>query len=559
MRRTFFPSALFGLCSTCLLLLGLSSLRSDPRLFAQSQHPNRHSPDLNESFGELWFAPDDSEGADRSDSPNLEEDLAFSQLEIDPEAWDTGPVAGDPSVNDPKAGYLTSGESSGYRYYYRFVAEDSWSVDSASVDEEAGDPWLWLSDLPQDAEDSAGPAEYGFIDEYSSEEAARYEMAQEGCWQDHETTLAETEADLPWDTESYELLEPQDNVAGRGGRCLILNRRIVVAAKSVGETMITVAELEAEMEAERARAYHQPDYEADVAAGWLFAANRNTDLESFAFNTSSTDEIDAFGLFEEQTDDEAYEAWEVLEDQGFDQLGPEEMNEWDEVDDSLGPAVPETSSPELLPRDDSAATSPGNAEDRFESWIIVNHEPIVGTSSDDGESSAPIFDTPWHGEPGENFAWPELSEHETLSAPETADSQLEQQDDAVDRGNDDPFPWMDPADDRYYDSSFGEETEEGMFGEDAESHEPISNRDMPWDKGDALSGDLGEEWDLGQRGYHPSEMAPPIGDPNDEGVSTEDVTAEEVTDFGGESDDSVSLKRMGAAVMGLVSPFRFWH
>ncbi len=562
MRRTFFPSALFGLCSTCLLLLGLSSLRSDPRLFAQSQHPDRYSPDSNDSFSEVWFTPDDFEEAYYGESPCVEDDWTFSWLDIDPDAWDTGAVPGDPSVNDPKAGYATSSEPSGYRYYYRFVAEDPWSGDSTAMDQEASEPWLWLSDLPEDSGDLTGPSEYGFIDEYSSEEAARYEMAQEGCWRNDEMTLADTDGDLPWYEESYELLQPQENVGGRGGRCLILNRRTLAGEGSVGAKMITVAELEAELQAERAQAYHQPDYEADVAAGWLFAANRSEDLDDLAFNPSSDGEIDAFEFFEEEIeeiDDEAYEQWEVLEEQDVDAFSTEEINEWDEADDYLGTTVPETPSAESEPRHDSAATSPEDAEEPYESWIIVNHEPIVGISSGDSEPPASVGDTPWHGEPGENFVWPMLAEETDVASPAAEDDLLEEQTGAMDRGDEDQFLWMDPADDRYYDSSFEDNAEQEMLDGTSESGESISGWDVSQDENDPSTGDLGEEWDVGERGYRPAEMAAPVADPFGEHLSPGEDAYEDATNFQGEGGDSVSLKRMGAALVELVSPLRFWH
>jgi len=70
---------------------------------------------------------------------------------------------------------------------------------------------------------------------------------------------------------------------------------------------------------------------------------------------------------------------------------------------------------------------------------------------------------------------------------------------------------------------------------------------------------LGEEWDVGERGYRPAEMAAPVADPFGEHLSPGEDAYEDATNFQGEGGDSVSLKRMGAALVELVSPLRFWH
>jgi len=295
-----------------------------------------------------------------------------------------------------------------------------------------------------------------------------------------------------------------------------------------------------------------------VAAGWLFAANRSEDLYDLAFNPSSGGEIDEFESFEEKMDDEAYEQWEVLEED-VDAFSTEEMNDWDQADDYLGTTVPETPSAESVPRHNSAAASPEDAEEPYESWIIVNHEPIVGISSDDSEPLASVSDTPWHGEPGENFVWPMLAEETDMPSPAAEGDLLEEQTGTMDRRDDDQFLWMDPADDRYYDNSFEEDVEEETFEATSESDESISGWAMPRDENDPLTGGLGEEWDVGQRGYHPTQMAAPVGDSLGEDLSPGVDATEDATNFQDESGDSVSLKRMGAALVELVSPLRFWH
>ena len=100
MRKTFFPSALFGLCSTSLLLLGLSSLRTDPRIFAQSQN-SVHSPQSSRlSADEVRLTPDQPDWSSDSGSTFSEDEYASADFDIDLDAWDTCLLYTSPSPRD---------------------------------------------------------------------------------------------------------------------------------------------------------------------------------------------------------------------------------------------------------------------------------------------------------------------------------------------------------------------------------------------------------------------------------------------------------------------------
>lgn len=565
MRKTFFPSALFGLCSTSLLLLGISSLRTDPRLFAQSGSSS-HRPQA--SFASQGKGQLDGDSPDRAnpgthfwsvvEEPYLELDNASS-------AWDTGTVPDDPSLNDPKSGYVSSPDSLDYRYYYRFIAEDSWSEDTPHATKAEDEDWQWLSNLSDKLANSAVMPEYSFIDEYSSEEAARYEMAQEGDWRGEGRGLVNADGYFPWHEKYYYymLMDPQSEVGRPHSRCSVMtfdgeSRKQAKAVKTM-----TVAELESIVAAEHAKSLYQPDYEADVAAGWLFAANRESPWEELATFSMASDEIAAFNTqdgYNDEIEAEAYEDWEFFEDDVFVEsdvaYGTNDVN--DAEDGTSENADPGVSTMESSSYPDLGSTLLEGLEAESETWVIVNHEPLVA-NSEHSEAVQPLTDTPWHGEPGEGFVWAEPVEAEESNLI------LRQRDDEPQARSDfmedheDQFEWVDPYDDRYYDSFEGE-TEQVGAGEKDESLEPITGWNGSWDDCDFSPSEFGEAWDYDRPGYTPSETAPPVTELYESlEASTTHTDAEHARshDFELDNEDSISLRRMGSALLDLIPRFQF--
>jgi len=561
MRKTFFPSALFGLCSTSLLLFGLSSLRTDPRLFAQVQHP-AHPAHSNAATSDIVLVSDHGDWANSDELTLADDEQNISNSDIDPRAWDTGPVPGDPLASDPKAGYTTPSEPSGYRYYYRFIAEDAWSEGSSSADQSGDDSWLWLSDSSEPTEDAQAHLQYGFIDEYSSEEAARYEMAQEASGQQDASELAESDGYFPWYEKYYYFLDTQAEVGRRYGRCAVSSSQSSLFGQSRSDRLITAGELDAILSADRAEAFSHPDYEADVAAGWLFAAHREIDVDNLAVHGASSDLLADFDGGADEADAEAYEQWDALEDDesaSFNEENPQSGLE-ETMDNASDSTSFEGSSSESYLRDDSAVIPAEEGED-YESWIIVNHEPIVGTSPDDDAtlSLAATTDTPWHGEPGENFVWLEESKG-TESGPDLLIPENQTESDASMMNGDgqDQFEWVDPYDDRYYDygDSSGERTDESGMGREDESSDPITGWNADWDENGFAEKDSGEAWDYDRPGYRPSETAPAVGDSYEQEFDDWTPAAGESEGFESDDGDSVSLRRMGSALLGLIPHFR---
>jgi len=222
----------------------------------------------------------------------------------------------------------------------------------------------------------------------------------------------------------------------------------------------------------------------------------------------------------------------------------------------------EASSGELLLRDDSVAIPAEEEEESYESWIIVNHEPIVGASPDDDASRSitMLIDTPWHGEPGENFVWMETSDV-TDSGPDLLVPKSRTESDAslLNGDGEDQFEWVDPYDDRYYDygDSSREKTDEPSMGQEHESSAPITGWNTDWDENGFAEEDSGEAWDYDRPGYSPSEMAPAIGDSYEADFDDGTPARSQSEGFEPNSEDSISLRRMGSAVLELVPRFRF--
>ncbi|MGQ9771092.1 MAG: hypothetical protein ACUVQG_11105 [Thermogutta sp.] len=568
MRKTFFPSALFGLCSTSLLLLGLSSLRTGPRIFAQSENSSHLPQRLTTSQAESWLAAECPDWANPGthlstvvEEPDLELNNASS-------AWDNGPVADDPSANDPKGGYISATDSLGYRYYYRFIAADSWSEETADATKAEGEDWQWLGNLSDKLANSTVMPEYSFIDEYSSEEAARYEMAQEGDWRAESEGLVDADGYFPWHEKYYYymLLEPQPMVGGPHSRCSVVTFDSKSWKQAEAVKTMTAAELESIVAAEQAAFLRQPDHEADVAAGWLFAANREVPLEDLDLPAMTSTEIAFFNLqdsYKEEIEDEVYEDWELFEDDVFGESDIEyDANVTDGVKDDASenadagaPATESSSYPDL------GSTLLEGLEADSETWVIVNHEPLVA-NSEHSEAVQPLTDTPWHGEPGEGFVWAEPVEEEDSNLilrqrdgePQAASDFTED--------HEDQFEWVDPYDDRYYDF-FEEETEQVGAGEKDESLEPITGRNGSWDDYDFSLSEFGEAWDYDRPGYTPSETAPPVSESYEslEASTTyrdTDVEQASPNDFEIDNEDSISLRRMGSALLDLIPRFQFW-
>jgi len=541
MRKTAFSTAVFGLCSSALLLIGLSSLRGPLPVLAQNRASETSAP----STGMLA----DGSG---SEATTLSSDGGATTNDPFNGAWDTGPVPDDPLAAQESASSAASADpTSGYRYYYRFVPEEEdfvWVEDSDDGQEKndyaaeteisdfddslsGNSDESLASTLPPDVKEPSETIQYSFVDEYSPEEAARYEMAQENRSEESSSGDLELAEDgyFPWYQKYYYLMGNQEHVGSRPNYCRIEDEKT---------TEPTPAPATADSgDAASGPGYSfdgrtwEPDYEADVAAAWLFAASRHLTGADEAAERQLADMSD--NPAQEEADslpDEAYEewdaysemtdpAWEVMsddeglvpsegnpknqaeaefaeevmpsEEEGFSPDALDDSGEYESYDDAM-----EDDSYEDAMKDDESFTpdEPAAPEDDT-TWTIVNPEPIVSSSadSDDSSPSTPlIFDTPWHGEPGENFFWVESD-----TVPET------------------------PA----------------TIDQSAESEDMDSSYD--WNSGDW---DGGSMWDVDIPGYRMSDETPAVGD-NRDGQFQDDL--ESTSDPAGESSQGEDFQGEG--------------
>lgn len=396
MTKTFIPAALFGISSTALLTIGLSSLYTTGQLYAHYGDPatrslltsDTHYEDLSarpmvaSEYGgwspsveqaELpedanWTAGDDTEsGKESSNSAGLmNNDATNCPAEIN--------EAGQNRVRDIA---LKS-----YCYYYRFVAQDVWAENGC--EQFPNDDTLAV----------AAEGTYNFVDEYSSEEAARYEMAQESRSAESldqfvagTEEVAGTEASERWSSyeKYYFYIDPEDYVGVKPSlESLQQELACQRSDDSAGDgwrpaqRFITVAELEELIQAELGESYRQPDYEADVAAAWLFAGKMDAATAVVHTEDAAADKT---------VENTAGDNW-----------------------------MPSTEATDASGAEDRFSLSEAEASEENQ-WTIINPEPIVGTPwQSSAEASAQtanepfVTDTPWHGEPGEEFSWPDDDE-----------------------------------------------------------------------------------------------------------------------------------------------------
>ncbi|WP_347243317.1 hypothetical protein [Thermogutta sp.] len=526
MRKTAFSTAVFGLCSSALLLIGLSSLREPLPVLAQNRSSETSVPATETlSYESEW-----------------EESVLASHQDVaanDPfnGAWDTGPVPDDALAAQESASSAPSIDpTSGYRYYYRFTPDhkdfvriedsDGWrekhndpdKAEFASSDDSlSGNPDKPAEPtLPSDAKQGSETLQYSFVDEYSSEEAARYEMAQENRSQASYSGTLELAEDgyFPWYEKYYYLMSSQEHVGTRPNQCRV-NEEKTAEPTPAPATADSGDATSGPGYSFDGRTW-EPDYEADVAAAWLFAASRNLTAGGEAAERQLAEMSNSRSLEEmDSLPDEAYEEWDVYsettdpdwevmsddeglmpsennpqrhaevessengmpgEEGGFSPDAMDDAGEYDSYDEAMEDDAPNVPEEPAAPEDETT-------------WTIVNPEPIVSSSaeSDRGYSSTSlIFDTPWHGEPGENFLW--VESESAPDSPAAVDQSAESDD---------------------MDSSYG------------------------WNSDDWDSGSL---WDMDVPGYRTSDEARAVGENRD--VQIEDQNnLEGTSDPAGESSE----------------------
>lgn len=455
MRKTVFPSALFGLCSTALLVMGLSSLRDSREVLARanlnetsslSQAVTGKMGPLSTGHSHSWTRYEDALSFDLQTSENSTSD------EVTDGSGDARPTA-----------------TYQYHYYYRFIPRDDLFGEAPATLPATGATSAETAEIAKsmveteglESSNSAGYA-FNFLDEYSAEEAARYEMAQESLQPESlpDETQVVLESYEPRYQKFYYLMSPREEVGRPGSGCQA--ETLTLTAKTASAEAVAHAPCPGQ-----ARPTHDladewrwtPDYEADVAAAWLFAASRQDLLAPEDSSLlSMVDATDATGAANEGSPEdprveEAYEDWQVYEDlnaglmdaeeaghnndnlpegrtdqepgQNRDTAGqeaffapmPDEMG-WTAKGFSQGPALDSSSNreaPELLTPGDWDGANPAehdlhDGEDNPATWSIVNPDPIVGQPEEaDSLSDTPLWDTPWHGEPGEGFRWDDAS------------------------------------------------------------------------------------------------------------------------------------------------------
>lgn len=472
MKKTVFPSALFGICSTALLLMGLTSLRTPYSVLAQGEVP--HSVSLGDDAAAEF--PNEGDLPSRGGSEETPEQVTFKVGD----KRGSAPVLEGFSLELPGTSAEPVPAATAYRYYYRFVPQggefgtlarsESWAhaaiappqhVASAphgtAVENLAGHRSVG-SERPNDFAEYS----YSFVDEYSPEEAARYEMAQENRSDDAGSPgsleIAE-DGYFPWYQKYYYLMTPQAEVGRPVGRYELPEDRSLPETTSQESPSPQSGAGRASGPAWVFEGGHSgPDYEADVAAAWLFAASRQMPgaVQAAPADLAMTPPVGA-ETSSEALPDEAYEDWQALSDVGVEEFAEgspdpaggqsrEMEEEWGPSTDNRtrdgldaygdyegsgtwGPWYEGMEFQEDAEQGENGAGARGVAapvdngeapamepNNQAGTWSLVNPEPLVAHPPiPEAWQHGAWLDTPLHGEPGEGFAWPQSEDQSGIS------------------------------------------------------------------------------------------------------------------------------------------------
>jgi len=434
MAKRWFPGTVFGFCSGTLLVIGLTSLRTDhPAIGKQAswtQPATYDARDARDDEVNPWLEMEDETGNDLAETDHVagttvfEEkaaQVAFGKSAEGAENRITGPNR---AAACPVEEFFAQISEFRYRYLFRgrdelgfFAAESYRSV--AADDEPASLPQAMPELVFEGTEDVQTDAElYGFYEEYgpgerfsaaeswvdgTAEAAPSWEVGEIADLNAVEEEVANEQAAVePEDLSAnwpeiadgdyrdytdyetlyggyYEEARPQDVV----GRRPWIRRRSTRydAAAAAGENVasdrsdvIAFPSLE-----DFGRVHREEDWEARVAEAWILA--RNDAIPPHNDNSQVAAEVrrrDEFAAITADGDDYAESAF---------------------GDDFA------------MFRDESLEPLYGDYGREMSGDVSL---PIP---EGDREEASPVWDTPMHGEPGEDFHWVESPEETTVEFP----------------------------------------------------------------------------------------------------------------------------------------------
>ncbi len=383
MAKRWFPGTVFGFCSGTLLVIGLGSLRTDhPAVGKQASwtHPTTH--DVSEDVNP-WLEMEDETGEDLAeiDESDAEETAGVTAAEGE------SAVSNEASENrlEPASAAHCPAEEffaqiSEFRYRYLFQGRDELgffateSLPSVAADDE---PATAAQAAPELALDEAADTEaYDFYEEYGPGEP--YATAAE---------LPEAEVEDQRDGVDYEALDgdyyeearPQEVVGGRPWLRRRNARQASAPKASEDAASAKPGMIQFPTLAEYAGVHVEEDWEARVAETWILARNDMSALQSDEHHGPVEDRFgSATGGITADGDEYAGSPW----DTDFDMVR----------DESLEP----------LFEDDEREMS---------------GEVSLPIPEEDRDEAAPVWDTPMHGEPGEDFQWDESREETAVEFP----------------------------------------------------------------------------------------------------------------------------------------------
>lgn len=470
MAKRWFPGTVFGFCSGTLLVIGLNSLRTDhPAIGKQMSWTQPASYDA-ATEENPWL---DSEDAIRNDLARTDgiDAAVVWEAETSQGKW-AKPGEADKSADE--AAKSTSAcpveeffaKISEFRYRYLFEVQDDlgFCVNEQAqsltpndhehsrqpgaqepaaqevVFDETAEPWLaaddygffdeygpgesfavsppW-SDAAAEAGMSAEAVEIAEIDLVEREMANTETAAESDVFSDHASDAAiDGDQDVvDYDAlygDYYEEAWPEDFVGrkpwirrsssrhGTAPKDETANKdetspKATEDAASAGLGVIRFPSVE-----EYAQVHREEDWEARVAATWVLARNDATSPQFEEDPVAAEDrpldvgETLAAGA-DEAADSVSVGEFEVVRDEGPEPLEEDYSEAWMSSDE---------------PYDEAWM----GVEDSYEeAWMSseVSH-PVPEA---DGAAIVPVWDTPMHGEPGEDFRWEEVSEETTAESP----------------------------------------------------------------------------------------------------------------------------------------------
>lgn len=384
MAKRWFPGTVFGFCSGTLLVIGLSSLRTDhPAVGKQAPWTQPTTYDVSEEVNP-WLVMEDETDKNLAQIGEIDggvmegERAAEGEFAVSNQVSENRLEPASDAANCPVEEFFA--QISEYRYRYLFQGRDELGFFAAepgrsvAAEDEPATPAQAAPELM--FEDAADTETYGFYEEYGPSEP--YSSAAD---------LPETALDDGHDGmddealygDYYEEARPQEVVGGRPWIRRRNARQAPAPTASENATSAKSGVIQFPTLAEYAQVHVEEDWEARVAETWILARNDGIAPQTDENQGPVEDRIGAaIAGIGADSDEYADSLWGT----DFDLVRDESLEPLFEGDER------EMSGDVSLPIPE---------EDRGE--------------------AAPVWDTPMHGEPGEDFQWDENREETTVEFP----------------------------------------------------------------------------------------------------------------------------------------------